>query len=71
MRALATRLRTIHEAALVDYAGMWLRRTDGQRLRAQLSPSADGWKVLPISLLGAISWALSEENRLAAEGEGG
>ena len=35
----------IHEAALVDYAGMWLRRTDGQRLRAQLSPSADGWKV--------------------------
>ena len=35
----------IHEAALVDYAGMWLRRSDGQRLRAQLSPSADGWKV--------------------------
>ncbi|HAI48216.1 MAG TPA: alpha-glucosidase, partial [Stenotrophomonas sp.] len=24
---------------------MWLRRTDGQRLRAQLSPSAEGWKV--------------------------
>ena len=42
----------IHEAALVDYAGMWLRRTDGQRLRAQLSPSAEGWKVrrtLPFS----------------------
>jgi len=35
----------IHEAALVDYAGMWLRRTEGQRLRAQLSPSAEGWKV--------------------------
>jgi alpha-glucosidase len=35
----------IHEAALVDYAGMWLRRTDGQRLRAQLSPAAEGWKV--------------------------
>ncbi len=35
----------IHEAALVDYAGMWLRRVDGQRLRAQLSPSAEGWKV--------------------------
>lgn len=34
----------IHEAALVDYAGMWLRRTEGQRLRAQLSPSAEGWK---------------------------
>ncbi len=42
----------IHEAALVDYAGMWLRRTEGQRLRAQLSPSAEGWKVrraLPFS----------------------
>ncbi|MBD8642351.1 glycoside hydrolase family 97 protein [Stenotrophomonas sp. CFBP 13724] len=42
----------IHEAALVDYAGMWLRRTEGQRLRAQLSPSVDGWKVrraLPFS----------------------
>ncbi len=35
----------IHEAALVDYAGMWLRRTEGQHLRAQLSPSAEGWKV--------------------------
>ncbi|WP_333622564.1 glycoside hydrolase family 97 N-terminal domain-containing protein, partial [Stenotrophomonas indicatrix] len=35
----------IHEAALVDYAGTWLRRTEGQRLRAQLSPSAEGWKV--------------------------
>ncbi|WP_329915518.1 glycoside hydrolase family 97 protein [Stenotrophomonas sepilia] len=35
----------IHEAALVDYAGMWLRRSEGQRLRAQLSPSAEGWKV--------------------------
>ncbi|KAG1530074.1 hypothetical protein G6F50_017564 [Rhizopus delemar] len=38
-------LVAIHEAALVDYAGMWLRRTEGQRLRAQLSPSAEGWKV--------------------------
>jgi len=36
---------SIHEAALVDYAGMWLRRTEGQRLRAQLSPAAEGWKV--------------------------
>lgn len=35
----------LHEAALVDYAGMWLRRGDGQRLHAQLSPSAEGWKV--------------------------
>jgi alpha-glucosidase len=30
----------IHEAALVDYAGMWLRRVEGTRLRAVLSPSA-------------------------------
>ncbi|WP_372393518.1 glycoside hydrolase family 97 protein [Xanthomonas sp. NCPPB 3582] len=35
----------LHEAALVDYAGMWLRRSDDQRLRAQLSPAAEGWKV--------------------------
>lgn len=31
-----------HEAALVDYAGMWLRRVEGTRFRAQLSPGADG-----------------------------
>lgn len=34
-----------HEAALVDYAGMWLRRAGGQRLRAQLSPSSQGYSV--------------------------
>ena len=28
----------LHEAALVDYAGMWLRRVDGQRFRARLAP---------------------------------
>jgi alpha-glucosidase len=32
----------IHEAALVDYAGMWLRRVTGQRLKAVLSPSSSG-----------------------------
>jgi len=32
----------IHEAALVDYAGMWLRRVTGQRLKAVLSPSSAG-----------------------------
>ena len=32
----------IHEAALVDYAGMWLRRVSGQRLKAVLSPSSTG-----------------------------
>ncbi len=35
----------LHEAALVDYASMWLRRAEGQRLRAQLSPASEGWKV--------------------------
>ena len=31
-----------HEAALVDYASMWLRKVDGQLLRAQLAPSSTG-----------------------------
>ena len=35
----------IHEAALVDYASMWLRRVDGTRLKAVLSPSSQGAKV--------------------------
>jgi alpha-glucosidase len=35
----------LHEAALVDYSAMWLRRVDGQRLRANLSPSSSGPKV--------------------------
>ncbi len=35
----------IHEAALVDYSSMWLRRVAGQRLKASLSPSADGTRV--------------------------
>jgi alpha-glucosidase len=34
-----------HEAALVDYSSMWLQRVEGQKLRAQLSPSSDGIKV--------------------------
>jgi alpha-glucosidase len=34
-----------HEAALVDYAGMWLRRVEGQRFKAQLAPASEGWKV--------------------------
>lgn len=32
----------IHEAALVDYAGMWLRRVEGTRFKAVLSPAASG-----------------------------
>ena len=35
-----------HEAALVDYAGMWLRRVDGTRFRAVLAPSSRGAKVV-------------------------
>ncbi len=31
-----------HEAALVDYASMWLRKVDGQKLRAQLVTSPNG-----------------------------
>jgi alpha-glucosidase len=34
-----------HEAALVDYAAMWLRRVDGRRLRATLAPSSQGARV--------------------------
>lgn len=43
---------SFHEAALVDYASMWLRRVEGQRLKAQLAPASEGWKVqraLPFS----------------------
>lgn len=36
---------SFHEAALVDYSAMWLRRTEGQILRSQLSPGPDGVKV--------------------------
>ncbi|MDZ7588883.1 MAG: glycoside hydrolase family 97 protein [Parasphingorhabdus sp.] len=35
-----------HEAALVDYSGMWLRRMEGLRFRSQLSPSSRGAKVI-------------------------
>ena len=35
----------IHEAALVDYSAMWLRRVSGQRLKATLSPSSSGPRV--------------------------
>ena len=34
-----------HEAALVDYSAMWLRRVEGQRLKATLSPSSSGARV--------------------------
>ena len=35
----------VHEAALVDYSAMWLRRVDGTRLKAVLSPSSQAAKV--------------------------
>jgi alpha-glucosidase len=35
----------IHEAAVVDFATIWLRRVDGQRLKTVLWPSAVGPKV--------------------------
>ena len=31
-----------HEAALIDYPSMWLRKVTGQKLRAHLTPSATG-----------------------------
>ncbi len=34
-----------HEAALVDYSAMWLRRVEGRRFRALLAPASEGWKV--------------------------
>lgn len=37
---------SFHEAALVDYSAMWLRRVDGQRLKATLSPSSAGPRVV-------------------------
>ena len=37
---------SFHEAALVDYSGMWLRRMEGQRFRASLAPSSRGAKVV-------------------------
>jgi alpha-glucosidase len=36
---------SFHEAALVDYSGMWLRRIEGLRFRSELSPSSQGAKV--------------------------
>lgn len=35
-----------HEAALVDYSGMWIKRVEGTNFRALLSPSATGPKAV-------------------------
>ncbi len=37
---------SFHEAALVDYSGMWLKRGEGQRFRSTLSPSSRGARVI-------------------------
>ncbi|MBD3729607.1 MAG: glycoside hydrolase family 97 protein [Sphingomonadales bacterium] len=37
---------SFHEAALVDYSGMWFRRMEGTRFRASLAPSSRGAKVV-------------------------
>ena len=37
---------SFHEAALIDYSGMWLRRMEGNRFRAMLAPSSRGAKVV-------------------------
>ncbi|WP_375289190.1 glycoside hydrolase family 97 protein [Qipengyuania sp.] len=37
---------SIHEAALVDYSGMWLQRLQDRRFRAHLAPSSRGAKVV-------------------------
>ena len=37
---------SFHEAALVDYSSMWLRRMRGTTLRAELAPSSRGAKVV-------------------------
>ena len=35
-----------HEAALVDYSAIWLKRADGRKFRATLSPSSRGPRVV-------------------------
>ncbi len=37
---------SFHEAALVDYSGMWMQRLTGQKFRAHLAPSSRGAKVV-------------------------
>lgn len=39
----------VHEAALVDYSAMWLRRVEGTRFKATLSPAATGPRVRRIA----------------------
>lgn len=37
---------SFHEAALVDYAGYWFKRAEGQKFRTTLSPSSRGARVV-------------------------
>ena len=36
---------SFHEAALVDYSGIWLKRIEGRRFKATLAPSSHGARV--------------------------
>lgn len=36
---------SVHEAALVDYSGMWFKRTEGLKFKAELAPNPMGGKV--------------------------
>ena len=36
---------SLHEAALVDYSGMWLKQVKGRRFKAELAPNPMGGKV--------------------------
>ena len=36
---------SLHEAALVDYSGMWLKQLEGRRFKAELAPNPMGGKV--------------------------
>jgi alpha-glucosidase len=36
---------SFHEAALVNYSAMWMKRADGRKFRTQLSPSSSGARV--------------------------
>ncbi|WP_423142388.1 glycoside hydrolase family 97 protein [Parablastomonas sp. CN1-191] len=46
MRTAGGTYLSFHEAALVDYSSMWIKRVDGLRFRTLLAPSSRGAKVV-------------------------
>ncbi|XHS80165.1 glycoside hydrolase family 97 protein [Burkholderiaceae bacterium UC74_6] len=62
----------LHEAALVDYAAMWVRKVQGQKLRVQLAPASTGapvekrgafvtpWRTLQVADSAAALYASSD-----------